>query len=171
VIQTKRVNEFAASRVARREDLLEVTQRDSHFGCELREIGSRLCHGNPCACHRFSRPAFGVFRATRVRKTVATVNERCVCCIQAIRRWRDYSRRRRASSPKRATSACEVSQQTRTSGQPPLARERGCHPPDQTADGGLDCIKQNDAIDWLSIRTAWSTTDCVAAHSTIPPRR
>ena len=74
VIQTKRVNEFAASRVARREDLLEVTQRDSHFGCELREIGSRLCHGNPCACHRFSRPAFGVFRATRVRKTVATVN-------------------------------------------------------------------------------------------------
>src|SRR6516165_8412205 len=34
--------------------------------------------------------------------------ERCVYCIQAIRRQRDYSRKRRASSPKRAVSTCET---------------------------------------------------------------
>src|ERR1700737_5611473 len=35
VIQTKRVYEFAAGRSARREDLLEVTEQDSHFGCDF----------------------------------------------------------------------------------------------------------------------------------------
>src|SRR5262249_10270484 len=34
--------------------------------------------------------------------------ERCVYCIQAIRRQRDYSRKRRASSPKRAVSTFET---------------------------------------------------------------
>ena len=42
VIQTKRVDEFAAGRSARREDLLEVTQRDSHFGCDLARAEIRI---------------------------------------------------------------------------------------------------------------------------------
>src|SRR5262249_24482500 len=35
VIQTKRVNEFAAGRATHREQLLQVTQRDSRFSCDL----------------------------------------------------------------------------------------------------------------------------------------
>src|SRR5262245_52899125 len=35
VIQTKRVNEFAAGRATHREQLLQVTQRDSRFGCDF----------------------------------------------------------------------------------------------------------------------------------------
>src|SRR5437899_12742707 len=34
--------------------------------------------------------------------------ERCAYCIQAIRRQRDYSRKSRASSPRRVMSACEA---------------------------------------------------------------
>src|SRR5262245_24486673 len=40
--------------------------------------------------------------------TIKGALHRCVYCIQAIRRQRDYSRKRRASSPKRAVSACEA---------------------------------------------------------------
>src|SRR5262249_910591 len=39
---------------------------------------------------------------------VSTVNGALCFCIQAIRHQRDYSRKRRASSPKRAVSACEA---------------------------------------------------------------
>ena len=42
VIQTKRVYEFATGRIARCEDLLEVTQRDSHFGCDFARAEIRI---------------------------------------------------------------------------------------------------------------------------------
>src|SRR5215471_18460515 len=42
VIQTKRVNEFAAGRATRREQLLQVTQRDSRFGCNLARAEIRI---------------------------------------------------------------------------------------------------------------------------------
>jgi len=51
VIQTKRVDEFAAGRSARREELLEVTQLDSHFGRDLARaeirIGEAVLDGTP----------------------------------------------------------------------------------------------------------------------------
>src|SRR5262245_26486307 len=42
VIQTKRVNEFAAGRATRREQLLQVTQRDSRFGCDFARAEIRI---------------------------------------------------------------------------------------------------------------------------------
>src|SRR5262249_60093736 len=35
VIQTKRANEFASGHATRREQLLQLTQRDSRFGCDF----------------------------------------------------------------------------------------------------------------------------------------
>src|SRR5262245_37911239 len=42
VIQTKRVNEFVAGRATRREQLLQVTQRDSRFGCDFARAEIRI---------------------------------------------------------------------------------------------------------------------------------
>ena len=42
VIQTKRLNEFAAGRATRREQFLYVTQRDSSFGCGLARAEIRI---------------------------------------------------------------------------------------------------------------------------------
>ena len=42
VIQTKRLNEFAAGRATRREQFLYVTQRDSRFGCGLARAEIRI---------------------------------------------------------------------------------------------------------------------------------
>src|SRR5262249_20985184 len=42
VIQTKRVNEFAAGRATRREQLLQVTHRDSRFGCDFARAEIRI---------------------------------------------------------------------------------------------------------------------------------
>src|SRR5215472_10878897 len=42
VIQTKRVNEFAAGRATRRKQLLQVTQRDSRFGCDFARAEIRI---------------------------------------------------------------------------------------------------------------------------------
>src|SRR6516162_8142628 len=42
VIQTKRVNEFVACRATRREQLLQVTQRDSRFGCDFARAEIRI---------------------------------------------------------------------------------------------------------------------------------
>src|SRR5262249_61132188 len=42
VIQTKRANEFAAGRAARREELLEIPQRDSRSRCDSARAEARL---------------------------------------------------------------------------------------------------------------------------------
>src|SRR5215469_3891460 len=42
VIQTKRVNEFVAGRATRREQLLQVTQRNSRFGCDFARAEIRI---------------------------------------------------------------------------------------------------------------------------------
>src|SRR6516165_12097265 len=42
LIQTKRVIEFAASRATRREQLLQVTQGDSRFGCDFARAETRI---------------------------------------------------------------------------------------------------------------------------------
>src|SRR5262249_61003580 len=42
VIQTKRVNEFVAGRATRCEQLLQVTQRDSRFGCDFARAEIRI---------------------------------------------------------------------------------------------------------------------------------
>ena len=42
VIQTKRVNEFAAGRAARREEFLEIPQRDSRSRCDLARAEIRI---------------------------------------------------------------------------------------------------------------------------------